>query len=131
MSDLQIAVTHILVHTRRNVVVLLPAAEEIQPTTPELAESGVLDIGIKGHLIGFELGNTYYSVWNDDVANDHLIRSVDVDAGVVRLVNGSVHSIEIPRRGERYELSYPIGNQCWRQVIDGVAVESCVTTVSN
>lgn len=131
MSNHCIAIAHILVHTRRNVVVLLPAAQVGRSAAPSLVERGVLDIGVKGHLIGFELGTTYFSVWDEDIANDNLVRSVDVDGVVQCYADGTVHSIELPRRAERYELTYPIGNQCWRQVIDGKVMESCVTTVSS
>lgn len=130
MGEPCLAITHILVHTRRNIIALVPDGDISNLPDGGESETGVLDIGMKGALIGLELGSDYYSVSAWDGSEDDLVRSVDIAVSVGRTENGTIRVIELPRRSSTYEITYPIGNQCWRQVFIGKVVETCASTVS-
>lgn len=125
------AVSHVLVHTRRNIIALVPDGDVNNLPDARQPEPAVLDIGMKGALIGLEIGSDYFAVSANDGAADHLVRSVSISVNVARSEHGIIRLIEIPRRTATYEITYPIGNQCWRQVIEGKVVETCVSTLAN
>jgi hypothetical protein len=84
------------------------------------ARRAVLDVGEAGRLLGLEIDH------DDEDASDvepwylpleeapgrHL-RSVPVTIAVARDSAGSPVWVDLPRRGDGYELTFPIGNQCW------------------
>jgi uncharacterized protein YuzE len=105
----------LLVDTTRNVLHLVLIERHAEPTR-RIDGHGVLDIGARGRLIGFELllpgePPRYLPI---EASADPFARTAE--AAVVAGVDeaGSVFSVEIPRRGADFEISYPSGNQCWR-----------------
>ena len=103
-----------LVDTTRNALHLVLI--ERQPgQTRRINGRGALDIGPRGRLIGFELllpGEPPRYLPLEESA-DPFARTAD--ANVIAEVDeqGAVYSVEIPRRGADFEISYPSGNQCW------------------
>jgi uncharacterized protein YuzE len=103
-----------LVDTTRNVLHLV-LIEHLSERTRQVEGRGTLDIGSHGRLIGFELllpGEPPRYLPLEESA-DPFARTAE--AAVIAEVDeaGSVHSVEIPRRGADFEISYPSGNQCW------------------
>jgi hypothetical protein len=76
---------------------------------------GVIDIGERGRLLSFELfPETGPAI--DVPLEDHtdpLARSAEILAACGIAANGRIVTVQIPRRGRDYEISYPSGNQCW------------------
>lgn len=76
---------------------------------------GVIDIGARGRLLSFELfpeSDDAIVVPLEDHA-DPLARSAEIVAACGIAANGRIVTVQIPRRGRDYEISYPSGNQCW------------------
>jgi hypothetical protein len=122
-------VSHVIVDLASNTLTLhSQAASHVVPGVTS-QESAILDMGIKGQLIGIELEPHYFAVSETDGANDALVRSSEVIVTVTRDSEGGVQSIALPRLGSTYEVTFPIGNQCWRQSVNGETVESCVVTI--
>jgi len=104
----------LLVDTTRNVLHLV-LIERQSKQTRRIEGRGALDIGPHGRLIGFELllpGEPPRYLPLEESA-DPFARTAD--ASVIAEVDeqGAVYSVEIPRRGADFEISYPSGNQCW------------------
>ena len=104
----------LLVDTTRNVLHLVLIERQAEPTR-RIEGRGVLDIGLRGRLIGFELllpGEPPRYLPLEESA-DPFARTAET--AVIAEVDeaGSVYSAEIPRRGADFEISYPSGNQCW------------------
>jgi uncharacterized protein YuzE len=104
----------LLVDTTRNVLHLV-LIERQSEQTRRIDGRGALDIGPRGRLIGFELllpGEPPRYLPLEESA-DPFARTAE--AAVTAEVDeaGSVYSVEIPRRGPDFEISYPSGNQCW------------------
>ncbi len=77
----------------------------------------ILDVGEAGRLLGLEVadGGDADEPWYldlEDAPGDQL-RSVPVTVDVARDASGEPLWVDLPRRGEGYELTFPIGNQCW------------------
>jgi hypothetical protein len=76
---------------------------------------GIIDIGERGRLLSLELfpgsGNAIVVPLED--RTDPLARSAEilVECGIA--ANGEIVTVQIPRRGPDYEISFPSGNQCW------------------
>ena len=103
-----------LVDTTRNVLHLVLIERQAGPTR-RIEGRGALDIGPRGRLIGFELmlpGEPPRYLPLEESA-DPFARTAE--AAVIAEVDeaGAVYSVEIPRRGADFEISYPSGNQCW------------------
>ena len=126
----QVAIRQVVVDLGRNTLVLIVDASNEPMCVVTQEESGVIDMGTRGRLIGIELGSNYFGVAMTDGADDALTRSIDARVIVTRTTDHAIRSIEVPRRGLNYEVTFPIGNQCWRQMVNGTAIESCVRTVS-
>ena len=80
--------------------------------------SAVLDVGEAGRLLGLEIdaeGGTGGEPWylELEAAPGRQMRSVPVTVSVARDAAGRPVWVDLPRRGEGYELTFPIGNQCW------------------
>ena len=129
-KDAQIAIRQVVVDLGRNTLMLYASTPSDGETGVTSQDLGVVDMGTRGRLIGIELGLDYFAVALVDGSSDNLIRSIEVTVDVNRSSGGSIQSIEIPRLGSNHEITFPIGNQCWRQTINGEMVESCVVTVS-
>ncbi len=81
------------------------------------SHQAILDVGEAGRLLGLELahGSNPADPWYldlEDAPGDQL-RSVTVTVAVARDLDGQPVWVDLPRRGEGYELTFPIGNQCW------------------
>lgn len=74
--------------------------------------TGTLDIGVRGRLIGLEIGDYYVDISAPETGTAHLTRSV----AVALTAHGEHHglaAVSFRRSGEDYEISFPSGNQCW------------------
>lgn len=105
---------NILVDTTRNVLRLV-LIDRQDPATRRINGRGALDIGPRGRLIGFELllpGEMPRYLPLEESENAF---SRTAEAPVIAEVDeqGAVYSVEIPRRGDGFEISYPSGNKCW------------------
>lgn len=102
---------------------MIPAAGPVTaagPLTPEsiVSSRAVLDVGEAGRLLGLEIatgGDGSPEPWYlelEDAPGDQ-IRSVPVVVSVARTADDEPVWVDLPRRGDGYELTFPIGNQCW------------------
>lgn len=99
-------VTRIVVDTRANVLLL-----EVTPPLPAAGrQAAIIDIGSNGRLIGIELGDAWLEITGTLDQDDHLHRS----APVAVEVSDDRGTVQVSRRGENWEISFPSGNQCWR-----------------
>lgn len=71
--------------------------------------SATIDVGARGRLLGVEIGRDYVSISPEDDSGDVHVRSATIP---VRFPNDRV--VELPRRYEACEISFPSGNACWR-----------------
>lgn len=108
-----------IVDATRNTLRLLVAgaagaAGEAEATVSTAA--GTLDVGEAGRLLGLEIdGVAGPAGWYLDLedAPGSLLRSVPVRVSVGAAADGRPVWVDLPRRGEGYELSFPVGNACW------------------
>ena len=116
----------VVVDASRNTLRLLIPADprattETSMVAPEsrttLPHRAILDVGEAGRLLGLEVADDdgeaepwYLEL--EDAPGDQL-RSVPVTVAVARNPAGEPLWVDLPRRGEGYELTFPIGNQCW------------------
>jgi hypothetical protein len=122
-------IRNVVVDLVSNSIALFPG-EQVEETVHEAREVlAVLDMGQSGALIGIEIGEDYFPVSSSGAATDDLVRSVDVHVSVSRSADGVVQRVRLPRTGDRYEIAFPIGNQCWRQHVNGTVTETCVITL--
>jgi hypothetical protein len=75
-----------------------------------------IDVGESGRLLGVELalrdaGEPHYLPVEEP--NGELVRSAAAQVRIAVDDGGELVAVELPRRGDGYELSYPSGNQCW------------------
>ena len=115
---------HVVVDAARNSLrLMLPATGPGDVTaTPEprsvVACEAVLDVGEAGRLLGLEImpgdrdepGRWYLEL--EDAPGDQF-RSVPVVVSVAWASEDLPLWVDLPRRGDGYELTFPIGNQCW------------------
>lgn len=128
----------VIVDPRRNTLRLLILPDErtarspalISEATSTVSARGTLDVGENGRLLGLELeaadrevesvvdaaereppGDPWY-LDLEDAPGDQL-RSVPVVVTVGRDAAGRAVWVDLPRRGDGYELTFPSGNQCW------------------
>ena len=83
------------------------------PTTS--SHRAILDVGEAGRLLGLDIADDADEPWYlelEDASGDQL-RSVPVTVTVTRDSSGQPLWVDLPRRGDGYELTFPIGNQCW------------------
>jgi hypothetical protein len=122
-------VRNVVVDLARNTIDLFSGDRTTGGNEAVEDEPAVLDIGQRGRLIGVELDSLYLAVTESDAAKDELARSVEVTVTVSRSVDGVIRRIGLPRAGDEYEIAFPIGNQCWRQQVNGRVTETCVVTI--
>jgi hypothetical protein len=86
---------------------------------------GVLDVGANGRLLGVEIGDLYVRVMDAVAGRDAFARSAAVRLTVL---NRGQRSLNIPRHGPAYEITYPSGNQCWQvTTVGGRLIQLCAT----
>lgn len=124
-------VTSITVDLARNALLLHLDGQGPELTALPAGECrGILDVGADGWLLGVEIGETYFSIADPASGTEHLVRSCEARVSAA----GEEPVIVIPRRGDRYELSFPSGNQCWLRFPSGSGthpVRLCATVVSS
>lgn len=123
-------VRQVVVDLGRNTLVLIVEPIVGSDSGATRNQSGTIDVGTRGRLIGVELDTEYFAVAMTEGSTDNLIRSIEVAVNVNLSADGRVLSIELSRHSSNYEVTFPIGNQCWQQAVNGSVVESCVVTVS-
>lgn len=75
----------------------------------------LLDLTTRGRLLGIELDDHYVSLGDVEQFSSIQSRTAEIS---VEVQNGGSDVI-VPRRGIGWEVSYPIGNRCWRTGADG------------
>lgn len=114
----------------KNALVVTPDDETLP--TREIPAAGAIDVGASGVLLGVEVrrgvglpvlaeafagwgsaasvdgGAAYVELMAGDDSN---ARSAEVEVGVGLDADGLIASLTIPRRGARYEITYPSGNR--------------------
>ena len=70
-----------------------------------------LEMGTGGRLLGVELGERYFTISAPARTDLALARAVPVPVQVHATVGGVPVTIELPRRGEGYEITCPSGNR--------------------
>ncbi len=116
----------VVVDTGRNMLrLLIPRDDAVAPTGTAGAagapavrpRAAILDVGEAGRLLGLEVGDDPAGgePWYLDLedAPGSLLRSVPVTVEVASDRSGQPVWVDLPRRGDGYELTFPIGNQCW------------------
>lgn len=114
----------VVVDVSRNVLRLLiphdlgaTAATQAVGSPAVSAYDAILDVGEAGRLLGLEVagdsvpGDPWYL--DLEAAPGDLLRSVPVTVEVASDPSGQPIWVDLPRRGDGYELTFPIGNQCW------------------
>lgn len=116
-------VRRVRIDVRRNTLTL-DLHENGEPSERSIVEGeGVLDIGMRGRLIGLEIEGIYAAVTDPDRPADELARSATIPVSLIAGESGAVSAIEFARHGPDYEITFPSGNECWRQ--SGADVETC------
>ena len=70
-----------------------------------------LEMGTGGRLLGVELGERYLTISAPTSTDLAVARAVTVPVQVHVTTGGVPVAIELPRRGEGYEITYPSGNR--------------------
>ncbi len=124
MADRAGAGLHVVVDALHNTLrLMIPGAgpdHASELTTPEsiVSSQAILDVGEAGRLLGLEITSGRHGEaepWFldlEDAPGDQL-RSVQVIVSVARTAGGDPIWVDLPRRGDGYELTFPVGNQCW------------------
>ena len=123
MSD-ELLVHTIAVDLARNRLTLALGSEaEVHPGGPSADGAGradplsivttvaTLEMGTGGRLLGVELGERYLTISEPAPTDLALARAVTVPVQVSVAAGGVPVVIELPRRGEGYEITYPSGNR--------------------
>ena len=116
-------VRRVRIDVRRNTLTLDLHENSEQPERPVAEGEGVLDIGMRGRLIGLEIEGIYAAVTDPDRPADELARSATIPVSLVVGESGAVSAIEFARHGPDHEITFPSGNECWWQ--SGADVETC------
>ncbi len=108
----------VLVDPARNALRLLLDAHAGPETATRTSHPATLDVGEGGRLIGLELDGDADGPEADwylelEPAPGQHTRSVAVEVTAGRDGEGHPLWLEWPRRGPGYEITFPIGNQCW------------------
>ncbi|MGC4192695.1 MAG: hypothetical protein QM589_16250 [Thermomicrobiales bacterium] len=141
-----LAATTIRIDFRANtltVSVPLPAEENAIPLqTTGTVNAATLDIGTRGRLLGLELDSgdepaIAIAIADPTPADAAVMRSARIPVTVT--IHGNTESGVFPtlsivfsRHGEDYDISWPSGNQCWRQAMagaDGVPTVTCAVVM--
>ncbi len=109
--------TRIEVDLTRNTITVTVPSSMLDPVgspgaSGEASRAGTLDIGIRGRLIGLEVGDHYVEISAPVSGTEHLGRSVAVALTAHRGRDGWA-TVSFSRSGDDYEISFPSGNQCW------------------
>ncbi len=78
---------------------------------PEEPERHLLEMGVRGRLLGIELDDAYLMVCAPSDDDAGLVRAIEVVVGVRRDASGHVAQVSVPRHGAGYEITFPSGNQ--------------------
>ena len=96
----------------RNMIVLTLEQDDGGTTCSTPAR---LDVGAGGRLLGLDLGRPLPGVTEDGYIELFPPLTSDVRTAPVELLvterDGRVTRLDLPRRGEGYEITYPSGNQ--------------------
>ena len=107
------AITVDLAHNR--LTLHLNAGDRVHPggPTPPVTRSPIatLDMGTGGRLLGVEVEGRYFVVSELTPADLALARGVAAPVTLRLAPDGSPAAVEIPRRGDGYEITYPSGNR--------------------
>jgi hypothetical protein len=89
---------------------------------------GLLDVGANGRLLGIEIGESYIHVMESVHDEEPYVRSAEV---TLSISGDSPPLVTIPRRGPRYEITYPSGNECWQMTTaGGKLIQVCAVAVN-
>lgn len=125
-----IRIRQIVVDLGANSIVLFPNDERPQHSDNMTMLSGILDIGEQGRMLGVELAGDYFEIEQSAAHDAGQVRSAPVQVRIGSTDTGHIERLEVARHGNDYEISWPIGNQCWQHRDgDGRLVETCVTTI--
>jgi hypothetical protein len=125
-----IRVRQIVVDLGANSIVLFPNDDRPQHSDNEATIAGILDVGERGTMLGVELAGDYFEIAPSTAQDSGQVRSAPVQVRIGATETGQIERLEVPRHGNDYEISWPIGNQCWqRRDGHGRLVETCVTTI--
>lgn len=139
-----IAATTVGIDFRANALTVTapcPPAWGIPRARLEAASYGTIDIGTRGRLLGIELegedGAPLLAISIDEPApaDTSVMRTARIAVAVERAGSGDgVVAVRFSRHGEGYDLSWPSGNQCWRQPaagVDGAPAVTCAVVLSS
>ncbi len=70
-----------------------------------------LEMGTGGRLLGVELDERYFTISAPAPTDLAIARAVTVSVQVHATAGGVPVALELPRRGEGYEITYPSGNR--------------------
>jgi len=107
------AVRAITVDLKRNRITLhLQNAPEVHPGGRVSASAiATLDMGTGGRLLGVDLDGRYLTVSETESADIALARSIDASVTLYSDDEGAVTAVDVPCRGNGYEITYPSGNR--------------------
>ncbi|HWV23415.1 MAG TPA: hypothetical protein VNZ58_04425 [Thermomicrobiales bacterium] len=108
----------VIVNIAQNAIQLrVPGFEE------RSAETGMLDVGANGRLLGLEVGETYIDVMESALGDDPYARTACIP---ISISGDEPPVVTIPRRGSSWEITYPSGNECWQTTLqDGKLIQVC------
>lgn len=101
--------TALTVDLRRNTIDI--AIDETPAGARETSERHLLEMGVRGRLLGVELDGAYLMVCPSSDDDAGLARAIEVEVAVRRDAAGRVAHVSVPRRGAGYEITFPSGNQ--------------------
>ena len=91
--------------------------------------SGLLDVGANGRLLGVEIGEQYINVMDSAIGEETYVRSAEVELSIS---DDTPEVVTIPRRGPAYEITYPSGNECWQMTtVNGKLIQVCAAIVDS
>jgi hypothetical protein len=108
MTDMLTPVS-LTVDLRRNTIEI--ATGEGGGAGEDVVERRLLEMGVRGRLLGIDFDVAYLTVCppgDDDLA---LARTVAAEVTVQRDAAGRIRRVSVPRRGAGYEITFPSGNQ--------------------
>jgi hypothetical protein len=70
-----------------------------------------LEVGTGGRLLGIDVDGRYLTVSEPALADLALARSIAAPVTLHFTADGSLAALDIPRRGNGYEITYPSGNR--------------------
>lgn len=101
--------TALTVDLRRNTIDI--AIDAPETGGGEAPERHLLEMGVRGRLLGIELDDAYLMVCAPSDEDAGLVREIEVEVGIRRDPAGRVAQVSVPRHGAGYEITFPSGNQ--------------------